>query len=139
MKAIKKIAKLPTNNGMRPFETVVHVTENHIEYTNGYSLIRVKKDINLASGCYTKDEMKKELVVPGSAKATEAKYYPNTDAVIPQNTKHVMLVNGTLLKEVLDVICADSRKSNVEISIEGGQMVIKCEGNMGVVMQVKTD
>lgn len=138
MRAIKAIAKCPNKNDRSFYGTVVHVTDEYIEYTNGFSLIRVKKDIDLASGCYTKDEMKKELIVPGSAKASEMKY-PNTDAVIPQNTKHVMTVGGNFLAHVLDVICADSKKKAVEISIEGGQMKITCEGNMGIVLEIKKD
>ena len=136
MKAIKNLAKLPSNNGLRNYSEVVHVTDEYMEYTDGFSLIRVKKEIDLASGCYTKDEMKKELVVPGSAQPKDMTY-PDTDRIMPQNTEHVMTVNGKILRNILDVICSDSKKKLVNISIEGGQMKITCEGNVGLALEIK--
>jgi len=139
MKAIRKIAKMPTKNNHRIYSSVVNVTDDYIEYTDGSYLIRVKKnDFDLASGCYSKDEMAKELMVPGSAKAKYI-HYPNTESIIPQDTEHVIVVNGHYLENILKVICSDSKTKAVEISIKNDVLIVTCEGNTGIAAGMKED
>ncbi len=135
--AMKKlITKIP-NQSPRTYGAVINVTENMFEFTDGFSLIRLKNLCHdMLPGAYTKENLKREIVVKGAAKSTGVKY-PNTDAVIPQNMKKVMSINGKILADALNVICADSKTKVVKLETnDKGALQLICGDNLAVIVEV---
>ena len=138
--AMKKlIAKVP-NNSIRNYGAVINVTENMFEFTDGFSLIRLKNLVHdMIPGCYSKENMKREIVVKGAAKPSHVKY-PNTEAVMPLKTTKVITVNGKILADSLNVICADSKDKAVRLETNGdGVLQLVCDDNLAIIVEVREE
>lgn len=137
-KGLKKLVSLIANTSPRMYATVLNATEEYIEYTNGYYLIRIPNTGNL-KGRYSKKEMKKELIVEGSAQGSIITY-PDTDRVIFENTKPIFCCNGNMLKDMLAVVSADSKDNLVYFEIDdNGGIKIKCKDNLAILASVKSE
>lgn len=133
----KLITKVPINC-LRGYGAVVHVTENMFEYCDGFHIIRLKNiSHGMTPGCYSKEEIKREVVVKGAAKPSNIKY-PDTDRVVPNDTHKILSVNGKLLADALNIICADSKNKMVRLETnKSGFMKLICDDNMALLIEVK--
>jgi len=133
----KLIIKVPSQC-VRGYGAVVNVTENMFEYCDGFHIIRLG-NINhgITPGCYSKEQLKREQVVKGAAKASDLKY-PDTDRVVPNDTHKILSVNGKLLADALNIICADSKNKMVRLETnKDGVMKLFCDDNMALLIEVK--
>jgi len=136
--AMKKlITKIPNNN-VRNYGAVAHVTEDMVEYCDGFHIIQLKETgFEIPPGSYSKEQLKRELVVKGAARASEIKY-PDTGRVIPKDTHKILSVNGKLLADALQIITADSKNKMVRLETnKDGVMKVFCDDNMALLIEVK--
>lgn len=145
-KALKKLlALIPNGPTVRNYAGVVRVGKEIVEYTDGFRLLRISNPLSmlLPEGCYSKSEIKRELVVHGAAIPSKVSY-PDTEKlmqscrteklglprVVPEPD---MSINGKFLAECLNVICADSDKKNTRLEITDKFLKISCDENTALI------
>jgi hypothetical protein len=133
----KLITKIPNDNP-RNYGAVAHIREDLVEYCDGFHIIQLKNTgFEIPPGSYSKEQLKRELVVKGAAKPSNIKY-PDTSRVIPTDTHKILMVNGKLLADALNVITADSKNKMVRLETnKDGVMKVFCDDNMALLIEVK--
>ena len=145
-KALKKLlALIPNGPTIRNYAGVVRVGKEIVEYTDGFRLLRISNPLSMPEGCYSKSEIKRELVVPDAAKPSKVSY-PDTEKFMhsystgkvggpkPKEAQEPSTsINGKWLAECLNVICADSDKKNARLEITDKFLKISCEKNTALI------
>lgn len=139
IKILKKLKTLIPTVCVRNYGTIINVTEHYIEYSNGFSLLRLQNKIGLKAGQYIKEELNKYLVADVQEPKERIKY-PNTDAVIPntENYQEICL-NGKILADLCNVLVADSEDKVLKIRFgsEKEPVTLEIDGHLGILVPIK--
>ena len=108
---LKKLKSIVPTDSPRNYGSVVRVTEEFLEYTDGFSLIRLVNTSKVPVGLYTKETLNQYIVAQVEPKVSLVKY-PNTEAVVPKSDViHTIRLDGVILEKCLKVLNAGGDKT----------------------------
>jgi len=137
---LKKLKALMPALHARNYAALINVTEEYIDYTDGFSLIRLKNRTKLL-GQYTKDQLNKFLVADVN-EPNKPNDYPKIDAVIPDDTAyHSVELNGKILADLLGVLTRESKDKIVELRFKDNHSVvtIRIDGHLALLVPITRD